>query len=157
MLRFGASKEQAGTVVAAAAAQKAPERARIIGSGAQAVLQIDEGFDRAWRRIGLSLDRVGFTVEDRDRNQGLFFVRFVDPEVEAQNSKPGLWARITGIKPDVVARQFRIKVNSQGAPTAAGVSNTSVVVLDKQGQAITGGIEGQLAGKILDRLRDDLK
>ncbi len=157
MMRFGSNKEQASTVVAAANTQKAAERARIVGSGAQAVLQIDEGFDRAWRRVGLSLDRVGFTVEDRDRNQGLFFVRFVDPEVEAQNSKPGLWARITGNKADVLARQFRIKVNPQGAPGANGVSNTAVVVLDKQGQAITGGIESQLAARILDRLRDDLK
>ena len=27
-------------------------------------------FDRAWRRVGLALDRVGFTVVDRDRSQG---------------------------------------------------------------------------------------
>jgi outer membrane protein assembly factor BamC len=157
LMRFGVSKQAASQVVTAAATQKAPDRARIVGTGAQSVLQVDESFDRAWRRIGLSLDRVGFTVEDRDRNQGIFFVRFVDPEVEAQNSKPGLWDRLTGNKADVVARQFRIKVSSQGAPTANGVSNTAVVVLDKQGQSIAGGIESQLATRILDRLRDDLK
>ncbi len=49
-----------------------------------------EGFDRAWRRIGLALDRGGFTVEDRDRSQGVYFVRYIDPEIEAASgTKPG--------------------------------------------------------------------
>ena len=43
-------------------------------------VEVDEGFDRAWRRVGLALDRVGFTVEDRDRIQGIYFVRYVDPD-----------------------------------------------------------------------------
>ena len=42
---------------------------------------MDEQFDRAWRRVGLALDRVGFTVEDRDRSKGLYFVRYIDPEI----------------------------------------------------------------------------
>jgi outer membrane protein assembly factor BamC len=45
---------------------------------------LDEGFDRAWRRVGLALDRVGFTVEDRDRVQGVYFVRYVDPDSAQQ-------------------------------------------------------------------------
>ena len=32
-------------------------------------LVVDDGFDRAWRRVGLALDRAGFTVVDRDRSQ----------------------------------------------------------------------------------------
>ena len=32
--------------------------------------RLDDGFDRAWRRVGLALDRSGFTVEDRDRGPG---------------------------------------------------------------------------------------
>jgi outer membrane protein assembly factor BamC len=35
----------------------------------QPAVQIDEGFDRAWRRVGVALDRTGFTVEDRDRSR----------------------------------------------------------------------------------------
>ena len=42
------------------------------------VLEVDEPFDRAWRRVGLALDRVGFTVEDRDRTKGLYYVRYAD-------------------------------------------------------------------------------
>ncbi|HST00916.1 MAG TPA: outer membrane protein assembly factor BamC, partial [Usitatibacter sp.] len=43
---------------------------------------MNDSFDRAWRRVGLALDRVGFTVEDRDRSKGLFYVRYVDPDVD---------------------------------------------------------------------------
>ena len=55
-------------------------RARVLAGQPGATLQVDDGFDRAWRRVGLALDRSGFTVEDRDRSQGLYFVRYVDPK-----------------------------------------------------------------------------
>ena len=44
--------------------------------GTQAALALDVGFSQAWRRTGLAIDRAGFTVEDRDRSRGLFFVRY---------------------------------------------------------------------------------
>ena len=53
---------------------------RVADVGGTPVVQIDEGFDRAWRRVGLALDRTGFTVEDRDRSQGTYFVRYVRAE-----------------------------------------------------------------------------
>ena len=56
------------------------------------VVQIDDGFDRAWRRVGLSLDRTGFTVEDRDRTQGIYFVRYVEPD--ANKSEPGFFGKL---------------------------------------------------------------
>jgi uncharacterized lipoprotein len=64
-------------------------------SAANAVLQndgagplvVNDTFDRAWRRVGLALDRVGFTVEDRDRSKGVFFVRYIDPEASAPGEK----------------------------------------------------------------------
>ena len=81
MVRLGSSDERSKV---AAAAGPTPDRAAIVKSsdGTQA-LQVNEPFDRAWRRVGLALDRVGFTVEDRDRSKGLFFVRYIDPEAEA--------------------------------------------------------------------------
>ena len=54
------------------------------------VVQIDGGFDRAWRRVGLALDRTGFTVEDRDRSQGMYFVRYVAPKDDKK--EPASWA-----------------------------------------------------------------
>jgi outer membrane protein assembly factor BamC len=55
-------------------------------------MEVDEPFDRAWRRVGLALDRSGFTVEDRDRSAGLFFVRYIDPKT-AGLDEPNFFAR----------------------------------------------------------------
>ena len=48
-----------------------PERARLEkDADGSYQLVVDDRFDRAWRRVGLALDRIGFTVVDRDRSQG---------------------------------------------------------------------------------------
>ncbi|MDQ6680389.1 MAG: outer membrane protein assembly factor BamC, partial [Pseudomonadota bacterium] len=71
MIKLGAKEEVARAAVAAPA-EAGPRHARLIEGRAAATLQVDDGFDRAWRRVGLALDRSGFTVEDRDRAQGLY-------------------------------------------------------------------------------------
>ena len=79
MVHFGTDQKRAEVEMAAAKA-KPLERAKLKrGNDGAGTLEVEERFDRAWRRVGLALDRVGFTVEDRDRSKGLFFVRYVDP------------------------------------------------------------------------------
>ena len=62
------------------------------GAGGTPVLVMKDDFDRAWRRVGLSLDRLGFTVQDRDRAGGLYYVRYLNPDAEAK--KPRLLSRL---------------------------------------------------------------
>jgi outer membrane protein assembly factor BamC len=45
-------------------------------------LSLNDPFDRAWRRVGLALDRVGFVVEDKDRSKGLFYVRYSNTDTD---------------------------------------------------------------------------
>jgi outer membrane protein assembly factor BamC len=85
MVKFGftggpekASAAAAAPGMAAGAARAAFDRTK------GAPLKVNEPFDRAWRRVGLALDRTGFTVEDRDRSKGMFFVRYIDPEADAK-------------------------------------------------------------------------
>jgi outer membrane protein assembly factor BamC len=89
MVKLGAPQLQA-----AAAVNVAPDRpsSRIATVNNQPVVLIDEGFDRAWRRVGLALDRTGFTVEDRDRSQGTYFVRYVPPNPDKK--EPGFFGRL---------------------------------------------------------------
>ena len=79
MVRLGAANADKAGVAAAGA--NGPARAQF-DKDKGGPLKIAEPFDRAWRRVGLALDRVGFTVEDRDRSKGVYFVRYVDPEAE---------------------------------------------------------------------------
>jgi outer membrane protein assembly factor BamC len=95
LTKFGIAAEAAKAVVAAApttaagapagnTAPAAPRAAYDKTAGGN--LTVNEAFDRAWRRVGLALDRSGFTVEDRDRSKGLFFVRYIDPEADGKAS-----------------------------------------------------------------------
>ncbi|NBX00699.1 MAG: outer membrane protein assembly factor BamC [Methylophilaceae bacterium] len=54
-------------------------------------LAVNDEFDRAWRRVGLALDRVGFVVEDKNRSNGVYFVRYTDVDIDtAPKKKKGL-------------------------------------------------------------------
>ncbi|MDO8314360.1 MAG: outer membrane protein assembly factor BamC, partial [Rugosibacter sp.] len=120
MVRLGVQEARAKTLISA---EQAPERAKLSraadGSGA---LVLEEPFDRAWRRVGLALDRIGFTVEDRDRSQGLYYVRYVDPEADSRKKdEPGLLSKMMFWKSHdadkdkpVQAAQYRIQVKREG-------------------------------------------
>src|SRR5882672_2530815 len=83
MVRFGAPEAQAVAALSPAAAAAAPVHARLEkASDGVSQLIVDDPFDRAWRRVGLALDRTGFTVVDRDRSTGIYFVRFSDPDAD---------------------------------------------------------------------------
>ncbi|ABI57815.1 outer membrane protein assembly factor BamC [Alkalilimnicola ehrlichii MLHE-1] len=47
----------------------------------RAVLLLDDEPATAWRRTGLALDQLGFTVDDRDRSAGEYLIRY-DPHAE---------------------------------------------------------------------------
>src|SRR5690606_33231907 len=78
MKHFGVEEERAITEVAAS--ENIAETRAFVDNSREGVLIVKEAFDRAWRRVGLALDRVGFTVEDRDRANGIYFVRYVSAE-----------------------------------------------------------------------------
>jgi outer membrane protein assembly factor BamC len=153
MVKLGAPADQAKAVEVeaakptAAAAPVAPTRARILQGRPAATLQVDDGFDRAWRRVGLALDRSGFTVEDRDRAQGVYFVRYVDP-AQAGKDEPGFFSRLFSRK-DANAFgpvRYRVTVKAEG-------ESSIVSVLDAQG----GPENGEAGKRIVGLLTDDLK
>lgn len=143
MVKLGVSEAQAKSVTATAPAAAASHLTTVDN---QSVLQLSDDFDRAWRRVGLALDRTGFTVEDRDRSQGTYFVRYV-PESAPDAAKPGLFSRMFGSsKPEAKPAQYRVAVRSSG-------TTTTVSVMNAQGQPETTA-SGQ---RILQLLADDLK
>jgi outer membrane protein assembly factor BamC len=162
LLKLGADQQQAAAAAAAAkpvaAAPGSTPAASSASPAVNAVLQnngagplvVNDSFDRAWRRVGLALDRVGFTVEDRDRSNGLFFVRYIDPEADLQTGqKEGFLDRLKFWKstPKSAQPQYRIHVSDAGA----GLSH--VQVRDAQG-----AVESSSTGrKILSLLFEQLK
>jgi outer membrane protein assembly factor BamC len=125
MTRLGSEANRAKAVVASAQPQQ-PKAKLIKGAGGSTV-QIDEAFDRAWRRVGLALDRVGFTVEDRDRGLGVYFVRYVDQDADAQKkAEKGFLSRLFSFGSDdekAKAQRYRILVKGTGASSQVSVQN----------------------------------
>lgn len=153
MVRLGAPADQAKALEASAApaanaSQVAtdPARARIV-SGRPATLRVDDSFDRAWRRVGLALDRSGFTVEDRDRAQGLYFVRYVDP-AQAGKEEPGFFGRLFGRKGDGPLGPVRYRVNVKADGEASVVS-----VLNAEGQPESGEAGQRITSMLLQELK----
>lgn len=147
MVKFGTTEPQAVAAVAQSTAQ--PERARIEkGSDGVSKLVVDESFDRAWRRVGLALDRSGFTVVDRDRSSGLYYVRYADPDSDINKRDQGFlaklmfWKKDEGEKPE----QYRIAV-VEAAPTSL------VTVQDPKGAPD----KSPTSDRILALLKDQLK
>ncbi|RYY70965.1 MAG: outer membrane protein assembly factor BamC [Comamonadaceae bacterium] len=121
MVRLGVPAEQTRAATAAGA-EKATSR--VTSANGQPVLVVDESFDRAWRRVGLALDRTGFTVEDRDRSQGTYFVRYVAPNADKKD--PGFFGRIFSRSPRAEAPlKYRIALKSEGQGTTVSVLNAN--------------------------------
>jgi outer membrane protein assembly factor BamC len=153
--RFAPLPAQAAAAGAGAAAvggvpiATVPDIARLLPADASnpARVSINEPFDRAWRRVGLALDRGGFTVEDRDRARGLYFVRYLDPEIEQkQRDNQGFLSRIFGRDAKVEAQQFRVLVAAVG-------ERTVVTVQDREGKPDSSPTSGKILAQINDQLR----
>ncbi|MEO6929240.1 MAG: outer membrane protein assembly factor BamC [Casimicrobiaceae bacterium] len=149
MERFGASEPQ--TVAALAQSTAQPDQALIEkAKDGSSQLVVDDTFDRAWRRVGLALDRTGFTVVDRDRSKGIYYVRYANPEIDMSKkdresgflSKLMFWKSDDKDKPE----QYRVLV-ADAAP------HSVVSVQDANGAQDRTAI----ADKILGLLKDQLK
>ena len=149
MVKFGTSEPQAAAAVAQSTAQ--PDRARVEkASDGTSRLVVDETFDRAWRRVGLALDRSGFTVVDRDRSSGLYYVRYADPEADVRKREDQGWLaralsvfrKEEGERPE----QYRIAV-AEAAPRSV------VTVQDPKGTPD----RSPASERILALLKDQLK
>lgn len=131
-LAGGASSAKAAAASAGTAASAAPAPdVRATGEGASRALEIADPFDRAWRRVGLALDRGGFTVEDRDRSRGAYFVRYIDSDEQARAAAEGRQGFLSRLftrasKPEL-SQQYRLVLTATG-------ETSRLVVQDKEGK-----------------------
>jgi outer membrane protein assembly factor BamC len=150
MARLSGEERQEAKQAVQNAAMQAP-RAKLVKDASGSYVQVDEGFERAWRRVGLALDRVGFTVEDRDRSKGVYFVRYVDQGEDAQTTdKKGFLSNLFsfGSKADKAKEAARYQIAITGA-----TDTSRVKVLNKDGQPEI----SKTADKILTLLNEQLK
>ena len=148
MLKLGAPEDVAKAAVTQPSTPGVAARARMLDDQPAATVQVDDGFDRAWRRVGVALDRSGFTVEDRDRSQGVYFVRYIDPAL-AGKEEPGFFSKLFSFgKKDTLGgpARYRVVIKSAG-------ERSSVTVLNAQGAPENGEAGKRITKMLLDELK----
>lgn len=149
MVRLGADVVGAKLAVDSASPPKA--RSTLLKAENLSYVETDEGFDRSWRRVGLALDRIGFTVEDRDRSKGLYYVRYIDQDIDAKTKgvSEGFFAKLFSwgsSDPAKNAQKYRILVKDSG-------ESSRITVHGEDGKVDSSPI----GEKILQLLNDQLK
>ncbi|MDR1530037.1 MAG: outer membrane protein assembly factor BamC [Burkholderiales bacterium] len=141
MVRFGAAEEQVQTIMTSVDGEEIT-RARIVKEGDVPRLLVDDDFDHAWRRVGLALDRAGFTVTDRDRSQGIYYVRYADPDIDIAQADQGWLSKLAfwrSNKKTVKPEQYQVNV------AAADSAATIVNIIPEGSEAPQSDIEQILA------------
>lgn len=143
--RMGLDEAQAKAV--ARAADVAKPQATLVTAGDGAAVSLPDPFDRAWRRVGLALDRVGFMVEDRNRADGIYFVKYLDPDAEPIKrtgvSKLAFWR--SDEKPGPT--QYRVRVTTQAS------GGSEVRVLGKDGAPEKSDTGKRILGLLVEQLK----
>ena len=115
--------------------------------GKPVAVVIDEPFDRAWRRVGVALDRGGFEVTDRDRSQGLFMINYLDPDYEQQKkSEQGFFANLFSSAKAVDPVPYRIRLSPDG-------EKTRVTETGEDGRSDTTGVAPRILTLIGEQTR----
>ncbi|MDR2991797.1 MAG: outer membrane protein assembly factor BamC [Burkholderiaceae bacterium] len=146
MVKLGASQEEAKAQIPNGNAPGTSQAgaAQVIALNGQQAIQFKDEPDRAWRRVGLALDRSGFTVEDRDRSKGSYLVRYADPT--AEKKEPGFFAKLFGKSsaPLPTARyQIAVKTNA-GVCTVTVLKENGAPAKDSDVQRIIKVLAGEL-------------
>ena len=115
--------------------------------GSVEAVMLKEPFDRAWRTVGLLVDRMGFELVDRDRAAGNFMVRYLDPEYEKHvKSERGFFTRVFGSDKAVEAPEYRIHLSDEGA-------STRILVLGADGAEDKTGAAKNILTLLAEQLR----
>jgi outer membrane protein assembly factor BamC len=145
MIALGAPEAQAQELAAKSQANSA-KRSNLQPSSTQTVIAYPESFDTSWRRVGVALDRSGFTVEDRDRKSGLYYVRFVERTVEGK--EPGFFSRLFGESSTPEGPQrYRIKLEM------VNDRESTISVLNASGEPLRSNASQKIAQLLMDELK----
>lgn len=121
------AKAAAITAQNATAAGRGPVSNERVPEADSTQLTLPDAYDRAWLRVGIALDRANFTVDDRDRNKGIYYVRYVDPN-DKSSAEQGFWSQVFHGRKEMKAKQYQINVR------AVTEAQTRVAIVDDKGQ-----------------------
>src|SRR5690606_22912079 len=108
-------------------AEKVETRPSVQALPDRTALSLAENFDRAWRRVGVAIDSAGFSVEDRDRSTGDYYIRYLDVDLGQKIEQPNIFSRMFGGKNTAEPLTYRINVQGQGGSSMVRVLDVNGV------------------------------
>ena len=146
MERLGMTQEQAKALLATPVGPKTPKAKFVQEGNNKGYIELGTGFDRSWRDIGLALDRSNFTVEDRNRSEGVYFVRYINTK-DVGDSK-GFFSNLFSSKDDskLQAKKYQVIVKSTAE------NSTNIYVQDANGKPENTPAGFQLLTLLTDQL-----
>lgn len=142
----GDSKAAAVAAQNAANAGNSAIRNETVPEATSAQLTLPEAYDRAWLRVGMALDRASFTVDDRDRARGVYYVRYVDPNDKSAREQ-GFWSQVFHGRKEIVAKQYQVNVRAitEAQTRVAIVNDKGEVDSSPQARQIMALLAGQIS------------
>ncbi|HBH34878.1 MAG TPA: hypothetical protein DDW45_00195 [Gammaproteobacteria bacterium] len=146
MVYMGASDQRSRQVSSSSASSSKP-LSELTTAGGNSQLQVFSDFPRTWRLVGIAMNRVGFTVEDRNRTEGQYYVRYNDPAGEQQ--KDGILSKMAFWRSDDkgIAQRYIIQVQKDSS------SESVVYVLNEDGSQADGSTSRRMLSLIQSQLR----
>ncbi|WP_269532177.1 outer membrane protein assembly factor BamC [Chitinimonas sp. BJYL2] len=140
LVTLGVSPDSATQLAAAAKPGEATEaiaadgkaRAALVTVEGIKTIQMEDGFDRAWRRVGLALERAGYEITDRDRTLGVYYVRpgmVRKAKEEGFLSKLAFWKDDSAKTEEVPADEVLVGVVSKGGQSTVRVGRRNGAAL----------------------------
>jgi outer membrane protein assembly factor BamC len=151
MVRLGIEEGKSRTIMATSSNEKRADLSK--SSDGSYSLTVNDQFDRAWRRVGLALDRIGFVVEDRDRSRGVFYVRYADLEVVSDSKDDKGWLDKLKFWGDADVQDKSNPENKYLVKVDNGANSSNITVTDREGKRE----RSETANRILSMLYDQLK
>ncbi|MCW8829085.1 MAG: outer membrane protein assembly factor BamC [Gammaproteobacteria bacterium] len=139
---LGGNQQTAAAVLEDTEVEQSESRSRIVDD----MLLLEEGFSRAWRLTGLTLDRIGMVVDDRNRSEGLYYVSGVDQLADADLEERG-WFSSLFSSDDGVEKPEKLQVHLSGDD-----ATTRIRIRNEQGTPLS----REQALPILQQLQESL-
>ena len=153
MIRLGLTEEKAKLAAAKKPDSSQPQRASVQGES----VVVNDAFDRAWRRTGLALDRIGLLVTDRDRSQGIYYIRPAQSEMDKSDESGGFWSSLLFWRSqDNQAGKKKLELSGgdyQVRVKAVNDTSSQVVVLDKSGQPLPASVSQSMLARLQQQLQ----
>lgn len=146
MVYLGTDQQKAAQDIKNASQDAGPGTTAQLADG-QASLLVNESFDRAWRRVGVAIDSARFTVEDRNRDQGDYYIRYLDTDTGEKIEQQTVFGRMFGTRNAAEPQKMRVHLAQQGGGTA-------VTVLNQDGQQMTDATARRILSVLDKNLKD---